>query len=321
MDPVAFAMANVAAVAMGNGPASFTTLTSMANAGRGGRVSAANSKVFHIGGFSLGAGANNQQYDPVLNTWSIKADLPLGARYSHYQEAVAGLIYVMGGVVGGAAVQSCYAYNPVANTWSAALAVMTNVRQEGGSFVIGQYIHCVGGTDNGGTAQTSNYRYDTVGNTWAVKAVLATARQGNRGSDYGGFGFSFGGDGANIARTDRYDPAGDSWTAKTAIPTGVRQVACATLFARIYLVGGLDGSSTVRNLVQSYDPTADTWRGETNLPAARQNWASTAVLNNVFYVAGGSDGAGNDSASAYAMALLANSAFAPLLAWLARSAP
>src|ERR1019366_175343 len=94
-----------------------------------------------IGGFD-GVKMNNynQIYDPVANTWSTGAALPV-AQYNMTSAVVKGKIYVIGGFNGGN--NGNQIYDPVASTWStgAALPVgqfgLTSAVVNGKIFVIG----------------------------------------------------------------------------------------------------------------------------------------------------------------------------------------
>lgn len=90
-----------------------------------------------------------------------------------------------------------------------------------------------------------------------------------------------------------YDPLTDSWSERASIP-GVRRVACAfSITGRGYVVGGLYGSSSIRNDLWEYDPTSNSWTQRTSLPGAPRYGSTAFVHNGIAYVLGGGTGGGS----------------------------
>ena len=84
-----------------------------------------------------------------------------------------------------------------------------------------------------------------------------------------------------------FDPATDSWTTKTPIPTGVDYYVSAIVDNKIYIMGG----AVSVNLNQVYDPSTDTWSNGASLPtgvdsAAAGVTAGTTVTQRIFVIGG-----------------------------------
>ncbi len=74
----------------------------------------------------------------------------------------------------------------------------------------------------------------------------------------------------------------DTWTTKADMPTGRFYLSTSTVNGKIYVIGGVGGTSTV----EEYDPARDTWTTKTSMPTARYGH-STSVVNGKIYVIGG----------------------------------
>ncbi len=127
------------------------------------------------------------------------------------------------------------------------------------------------------------------GNTWATKSsMLAFHLSGVAGVIDGRLYVSGGHDGGTVQGLEVYDPSTDSWTAKTAAPTRVFQMAGGVINGKLYVAGGiLNQSTTVTNVLQVYDPLTDTWATKNHMPTARALGGGGAVIAGKLYVVGG----------------------------------
>ena len=93
-------------------------------------------------------------------------------------------------------------------------------------------------------------------------------------------------------RLDRYDPATNSWTTRTAPASLHFYPAGAVVNGKLYVVGGTTNGTRPLNLSQTlevYDPGTGSWT--TLAPAPTARYGATAVgLNGQLYVFGGLDG-------------------------------
>ncbi len=89
-----------------------------------------------------------------------------------------------------------------------------------------------------------------------------------------------------------YDPANNTWTFKTQVPTLRDYFAVAACQNKIYVIGGRTGSEPVHGdaitcgLNQAYDPTTGTWENKASMPTNR-NQIEAAVVEGKIYVMGG----------------------------------
>jgi len=89
----------------------------------------------------------------------------------------------------------------------------------------------------------------------------------------------------SLGRNEVYDPATDSWTKKTPIPTGVSSYASAVVDKKIYIIGGIEGIT----LNQIYDIETDTWSNGVSIPtgvdqAAAGVTAGTTSTQRIFVI-------------------------------------
>lgn len=166
----------------------------------------------------------------------------------------------------------------------------------------------VGGTYNGVTitarAQNGFYsdtlRLEPLADLGSGWDGLADAPQGTRfhGLAYhDGYLYQIGGetDYPPPAPTDavyRYDIAGDSWSARAALPIEVSGADAVTLGDHIYVPGGSDDNETVfdggtfLDSLHIYDPAANSWDTGTAMPVSLA-FASAVALDGKLYVMGG----------------------------------
>ena len=81
---------------------------------------------------------------------------------------------------------------------------------------------------------------------------------------------------------------GDTWAAKTAMPTSRMDFAAVALGGKIYAIGGL-GLSGLLSQNEEYDPVANAWTARASMLTARDGLAAAAV-GSTLYALGGSSG-------------------------------
>jgi N-acetylneuraminic acid mutarotase len=91
-------------------------------------------------------------------------------------------------------------------------------------------------------------------------------------------------------RHQRYDPATDTWTDVTPLPTAVHHVQAVALNSKIYYVGGISNTTDAETgIVQIYDPATNSFSTGTPMPRPR-GAGGVAVHNGKIYYAGGLNG-------------------------------
>lgn len=82
-----------------------------------------------------------------------------------------------------------------------------------------------------------------------------------------------------------------SWTVKAPLPTARFQPVVEPINGLIYVVGGINGTTTL-NVLEVYDPATNSWSTKAAMPTVRYG-AASGVINGKLYVAGGYNRAAN----------------------------
>ncbi len=140
--------------------------------------------------------------------------------------------------------------------------------------------------------------YDPATDTWTTKSEMATARQGLSTSVVNGKIYAIGG-GASVSigsysgaetfsTVEEYDPATDTWTTKSEMPTARGFHSASVVDGRIYVIGGSPSIPFSGILaLEVYDPATDTWIRKGDIPRARYTGAFTSVVDGKIYAIGG----------------------------------
>ncbi len=227
---------------------------------------------------------------PDGGSWQARASMPT-ARCCLTSSAVNGIIYAIGGDIGGAGSTATEAYDPATNTWAVKSTFATG-RGYLTSNVVNGIIYAIGGwTCVGGCSLHKTVEaYDPATDTWCTKTSMPTARSVHTGSVVNGIIYAIGGalvGGSPLATVEVYDPATDTWSTKTPMPTPRGEATASVVNGIIYVIGGRDvaGGDGV-STVEAYDPASDTWSTKTSMPTARRG-PTSSVVNGIIYVIGG----------------------------------
>ncbi len=255
--------------------------------------------ILYVAGGNAGSGAtsNLQAYNPVTNAWSPLASMPTGNYQGAGAVEINGKLYVAGGWNGSLPISNLQIYDPVAGTWSSGTAmpilsgcgasgaingklyVITPCNGVSGYYA---YLHVYSPASNSWTALTNSLQVHSAPASGVIngKFYVAGGLSGPAGTT---------GPWAVNGYTEVYDPVANSWTALTAMPTPVQAAASAVYNGKLYVIGGVNASSTYISTVQVYDPVSNSWSSSSAaaLPSAL-GWAGAATINGVIYAAGGS---------------------------------
>ncbi len=128
---------------------------------------------------------------------------------------------------------------------------------------------------------------------WRTIAPLEIARSHAPTASHGGKLYVFGGGGPNFKSLDStvcYDPATDTWSERTAMPTLRSGAVAATMGDRIYVMGGgfrqSDGKFRFLPTVDIYLPEEDRWEKGPDM-LQPHDYPAVAVLDGKIYVLGG----------------------------------
>jgi len=258
-------------------------------------------KAYIVGGGGTG---NLQEYDPALNTWTIKAPVPWpGVLAFSVSFVINGKGYVCTGQDANNNVyDDLWEYNPVTNTWAAKAQFPGLGRTNAFGFSIGNKGYVCGGLDAGLNLFNDVWEYDATTNLWNPKNDFIDNNHRFRymgvGTSINGFGYAGLGFGIDdfqpvfIEYKDfwKYDPALDQWTQVTDFPGTERRLATiASSSNKIYLgLGNTNNLASTTNDFYSYDPVTDSWSPITNFSTGRAN-APGFFLNNALYFSTGTN--------------------------------
>jgi N-acetylneuraminic acid mutarotase len=257
-------------------------------------AAAAGNKVYAIGGWT-GSGSTGavEEYDPATDTWTPVAGLPT-PRNRLAAGAVNGKIYVVGGTSGPSQSPVIHAtleeYDPATDTWNPK-ADMPTARRSLAVAVLNGLLYAIGGNDGSGSVPTVE-AYDPVTDTWSPRASMSEDRALLSAAAVGGRIFALGGSrqtantSQDLSDNEEYDPATDTWTARTRVPVDMAGQAAVPIAGRLYIIGGNDGDE---NRCEQYNPDTDAfWRRDDMLTG---RWdPAAAVVGGRVYVLGGSGG-------------------------------
>ena len=253
------------------------------------------------------------------SSWTTMAPMPT-AREGLGVAVVSGKIFAIGGLnENNQPVNTNEMYNPQTNLWTTVTPMPTS--RSGFAITVYQNkIYCIGGTVGTGVSMGyvgNNEMYDPVSNTWETKTSMPTPRAdlcANLVNDeiylIGGKKYSSVTPFYNETNINEvYNPANDSWTTKTAIPTPVQGYASTVVDGKIYFMGGSLQSLPLQNSLttsasQVYDPKNDTWSSGTALPYAVSYGAAAATEGfmapaKIYCIGGYSGGEFSGQAQAY----------------------
>lgn len=226
----------------------------------GASACAVDRKIYMIGGRTgtiCGVDRENVfEFDPVNKKWTEKAPLPEAKSFS-CAVAVDGKIYSIGG--------RCLnrdnikffrkvpIYDPVTNTWTEAEGEMPEHRDSFAAAVVNDKIYVIGGECSyDGRGRKSVFEYDPRLNEWKKKQDMPTARLYMTAATVNGNIYVMGGlekyhpptqvglTETSLTVNEVYDPATDTWSTESHLPTPRAGHCCEVFKDKIYLFGGVE---------------------------------------------------------------------------------
>jgi len=185
------------------------------------------------------------------------------------------------------------------NSW-ASKAPMHQARERLGVASVNGKIYAIGGDTlsgfwsfsmglagqvTGGVVDT-NEQYDPITDTWIQKTHMPTPRDRFAIATYQNKIYCIGGaTGENIysgatAVNEVYNPATDTWEAKSPFPAPAFPLQANVVNGKIYVL-------TYYGANYEYDPTKDSWTNKTKAPHYAFDGYVSAVINDKIYVIGG----------------------------------
>ncbi len=203
-------------------------------------------KIYVIGGRHTFTG--NEEYDPLLDTWTSKASMPTG-RAGHALGVVNFSIYVIGGRNGSTPLEGnvtnvVEAYHPSTDSWTTGLAPMPTARSDTTAAVVNGKIYVIGGW-NGSSILSTVEVYDPFTDTWSFGAAMPTPRAdlgacGCSGHIHvvGGINATQDGNATQVGTHEIYAPSTDTWSFAEPMPTPRAELVVVNVGGTIYAMGG-----------------------------------------------------------------------------------
>jgi N-acetylneuraminic acid mutarotase len=243
--------------------------------------------------YVMGGGYLNTMvaYNPATNTWTTKASMP-STRWNSTCGVINGQIYLVGGWGGGSCCpnNNLWVYDPPTDTWTSR-APMPILSACGVAGVINNKLYVTTSCNGYSGLRNFLHVYDPATDSWTQLPNSPNIHgEGPAGGVINGKLYVAGGidqewtDHPGNA-LDVYDPATNTWTTKTPMPTNRYDIAGGIMHGKLYAAGGYNGT-TILNTVEAYDPSTNTWSAQAPMLTNRYI-ASGSVINNNFYVAGG----------------------------------
>lgn len=206
------------------------------------------------------------EYDPSTDKWTKKKPMALPSHHVAFTE-LNGKIYAFGGFVppesgppAWVPIDNAWEYDPAADTWKA-LAPMPTKRGSPVAVAVNGRIYVIGGAT-------------TPPNDRDVTAVHPARPH------------------VAVGTVEEYDPATNTWRARTPMPTPRNHATAGAVNGKIYVIGGRVGAAFIGvaaniDVVEEYDPATDRWGPiRARMPTPRSAMAS-GVYDGRIYVTGG----------------------------------
>jgi hypothetical protein len=255
-------------------------------------VAAVNNKLYAIGGIQRDSAVGYvEEYNPILDSWVIKAPMPTARGYG-VCGVVNGKIYCIGGLKrSNFPIDTVDVFDPLLNQWQRKRKMLTHRQGFDGS-VIGDSIYVCGGyfsvphEEYSDTVEVYNANRDS----WFIRQSMNQARVefgcaavNNRLYAISGLFYS-----TYVNYNEEYNPAEDTWRLKRPIPVARSGLTCVVLNNKIFAIGGrrIGPGGGVYKRVDIYNAETDTWLLGDSINVAR-TYAGTAVVNGHIFIVGG----------------------------------
>ena len=166
-------------------------------------------------------GTDLWEYDPILDSWTRKADFPGGDRYQLSSFSVDGLGYVGLGIDHDLFRKDWWQYDPNLDSWTEVSSLPGVARGSASTFVLGQRGYVVFGSDGG--YKDELWEYNPFSDSWNIKANFpADGRKNAIAFAIGNKGYAGIGKGASGKRQSFYEYA-------PLLPVGLDQLEESTI--------------------------------------------------------------------------------------------
>lgn len=227
--------------------------------------------------------------------WTPRAGMPTARGELGVVTGPDGKVYAIGGLTATASTDVVEAYDAATDSWAPRASLPATRRAHAVALAGNGKIYSIGGGTSGSAVTSKLFEYDAGTDSWATKADNNIPRAASAASAANGKVYAIGGVTVQTspyvcsAAVEEYDPATDTWSTKTSMPTARCFLGAATaLNGKIYAVGGFaDSGPSPLATVEEYDPVADVWTTKTSMPTARGRLALVTASNGRLYAIGG----------------------------------
>ena len=205
------------------------------------------------------------EYDPASNQWTKKKPMALPSHHVAFTEyhgkiyAFGGFVFPQSGPPAWVPINNAWEYDPATDNWKA-LAPLPTKRGSAVAAVAGDKIYVIGGA--------------AILPGSEAMALMPTVPQ------------------AVLGTVEEYDPATNTWRARSPMPTPRNHAAAGAVNGKIYVIGGRVGAAFIGvasdiSVVEEYDPATDKWSAPRARMPTTRSALGTGTYNGRIYVAGG----------------------------------
>jgi len=207
--------------------------------------------------------------------------------------AVAGKVYLMGGLRTADVSSSVEVYDPATDSWRF-VAPLPEPLHHSAAVGFEGHVYIFGGFRSlAFDSADAAYRYDPATDLWTPVPRMAERRGALAAAVIGDRIYVVGGTGPLTGALAAFEPSTQRWISLAPMPTPREHLAAGTLEGKLYVVGGRrPGDLTLRTL-EEYDPATDRWTTRAPMPTGRSGIAAAPTAGRL-YVFGGE---GNRAAS------------------------
>ena len=206
------------------------------------------------------------------------------------------------GPCGGCPPGLVYEYDPTADKWTKKKDIPVHVHHQaqaaynGKLYIFGGCLRAI--TGEGATANT--WEYDPVADSYKALAPLPVKRCSAQAETVNGKIYVIGGletfeNGLGnrvTGRNEMYDPATNTWTARSPMPTSRNHAYSGVVNGKIYVIGGRIAAGNIGlvtniDVVEEYDPATNLWGVVKQRMPTPRSGGGAATYNGRIYVSGG----------------------------------
>ena len=253
-----------------------------------------NGKFFVVGGFGFNPGAGT----PATAANAGRGGAPPAAAANAGRGGPATNV----GPCGGCPPGLVYEYDPAADKWTKKKDIPVHVHHQaqaaynGKLYIFGGCLRAI--TGEGATANV--WEYDPVADSYKALAPMPVKRCSAQAEEVGGKIYVIGGLetfenglGNRVSgRNEMYDPATNTWTTKSSMPTSRNHAFSGVVNGKIYIIGGRIAAGNIGlvtniDVVEEYDPATNFWGVVKQRMPTPRSGGGAATYNGKIYVSGG----------------------------------